>query len=178
VSWIPTLLRVLLLTVIWGALQGSFAPADLLLGAVLATAIVAFAEPLYAGNDPDETRADGTFRPLRRTWRVLVLVVVFLKELIKSSVEVARYTLEPNLSIRSGVLAYPLDVKTDREITVLANLISLTPGTLSLEVSDDQSTLYIHSMSVGADEGRGVIDDIKTSLEKHVHRALGPASAS
>jgi multicomponent Na+:H+ antiporter subunit E len=57
---------------------------------------------------------------------------------------------------------------------MLANLISLTPGTLSLDVSPDCHCLYVHAISVETEDGAEVIDDIKGSLEKHVARALGP----
>jgi multicomponent Na+:H+ antiporter subunit E len=65
-------------------------------------------------------------------------------------------------------------VQTDREITVLANMISLTPGTLSLDVAPDRSAIYIHAIMVSTPGGQDVIDGIKSSLEKHVGRALGP----
>ena len=67
---------------------------------------------------------------------------------------------------RPAILAIPLDVKTDLEITAFANLITLTPGTLSLEVSEDRKTLYIHAMYV---------DDInlfKERLKKGLERRL------
>jgi multicomponent Na+:H+ antiporter subunit E len=103
-----------------------------------------------------------------------VLILVFLKELIKSALVVAREVLRPTLRIRPGVIAYPLDVQTGREITTLANLISLTPGTLSIDVSDDRRVLYIHAFLVQSEEATEVRDQIKETLEKHVARALGP----
>ena len=54
--------------------------------------------------------------------------------------------LSPHPKIRPGIIGVPLDAKTDGEITLLACLITLTPGTLSLDVSDDRKTLYVHSM--------------------------------
>jgi len=175
---VATLVRVLILTIFWAALQGSFAPADLLLGVILGTAVVLFARPLYDANDPSEqTKVSSALRPVQRFGRFLVLVLVFFRELITSSIRVARYTLQPKLNIRSGIVAYPLGVSTDREITALANLITLTPGTMSMHVSDDRSTLYIHTMSVASESGEEVIEDIQTSLELHVRRALGPKDA-
>jgi multicomponent Na+:H+ antiporter subunit E len=166
-----TAIRTLVLTLFWAALQGSFTPFNLAVGAVLGLGIVLFTRPLF----PDEGAGTGqTPRPLRRLWRVTVLLAVFVYELVASSVRVAAYTLQPRLRMRSGIVAYPLDVTTDREITVLANLITLTPGTLTLGVSADQRTLYVHSMSVETDSGDEVVEDIKGSLEKHVHRAIGP----
>jgi multicomponent Na+:H+ antiporter subunit E len=109
--------------------------------------------------------------------RFAILLAVFLRELVTSSIRVTRYVLQPTLTIRSAIVAYPLGVSTDREIAALANLITLTPGTMSLDVSEDKSTLYIHTMSVASEGGEDVIEDIQTSLELHVRRALGPKDA-
>lgn len=174
-----TLIRLLLLTLLWAALQGSFSVGNVLLGAVLAAAVLRLSRPVFAADEsPAEVPFAGRPRPFRRAWRVLVLVLVFARELVESAVEVARYTLQPTLQIRPGIVAYPLDVETDREITTLANLISLTPGTLSLDVDPGRTHLYVHSISVETEDGREVIDGIKTTLEKHVSRALGPVGRS
>lgn len=172
---VATLIRILLLTLVWGALRGSFGVGNLLLGVVLSAAILRLSQPVFQKEGgPDSTTNHRWPRPLRRTWRIAVLLLVFLRELAESALQVAAYTLQPTLQIRPGIVAYPLDVKTDREITMLANLISLTPGTLSLEVAPDRSHLYVHSISVETEDGREVIEGIKSSLEKHVSRALGP----
>jgi multicomponent Na+:H+ antiporter subunit E len=170
---VAPIVRILMLTLIWVALQGSLSL--VLLGVVFGAAILRISRPLFEDRDPAEARrlSEGV-RPLRRLWRVLVLVVVFLRELVVSALQVARYTLQPTLQIRPAIVKYPLDVQTPREITVLANLISLTPGTLSLDVSPDSKHLYVHAISVYSEDGSDVIVDIKESLEKHVGRALGP----
>jgi multicomponent Na+:H+ antiporter subunit E len=172
---IATLIRALVLTLIWAALQGSFSVGNLLFGFVLGLTIVLFARPLYDPVDGTETaRSSARLRPVRRFWRFVVLILVFFRELIVSSVQVAGYIIRPRLQIRSGIVEYPLDVQTDLEITALANLITLTPGTMTLDVDPGQKYLYVHSMTVESDDGREVVEEIKSSLEKHVHRALGP----
>jgi len=172
---VATLVRLLLLTLIWVALQGSLSVGTVLLGLVVGVAILRLSEPLFDQSDPSETRTlrQGV-RPIKRLWRVLVLLVVFLRELLVSALEVARYTLQPTLQIQPAIIEYPLDVQTPREITVLANLISLTPGTLSLDVGADRKHLYVHAISVETAHGSEVVEDIKNSLEKHVSLALGP----
>lgn len=168
-------LRALFLALVWAALQGSFGIPNLLFGFGLGLIVMWLMQPLYALADPRD-RGDGLGigRVVLRVGPFLVLVLVFLWELLKSGLRVAYAVLRPTLRIRPGVIAYPLDVTTGREITVLANLISLTPGTLSLEVSDDRRVLYIHALSVENEEAASVRDGIKRSLEKHVARALGP----
>lgn len=168
-------LRALFLALVWAALQGSFSVPSLLFGLGLGLVVMWFMQPLYELADPrDRDENVATARLLVRLWRLVVLILVFLRELTLSGLRVAREVLRPTLRIQPGVIAYPLDVTTGREITVLANLISLTPGTLSLEVSDDRSTLYIHALSVESEDAAAVCDDIKRTLEKHVARALGP----
>ena len=68
--------------------------------------------------------------------------------------------------MKPGIVAIPLDAKTDLEITFLANLITLTPGTLSLDCSEDRKTLYIHSMYI--DDLEKFRAEIKNTLEKRL----------
>ncbi|MEP4430700.1 MAG: Na+/H+ antiporter subunit E, partial [Hyphomicrobiales bacterium] len=65
-----------------------------------------------------------------------------------SAVSVAKLVLSPKMAINPAFVAYPLKVDKDFEITLLANLITLTPGTLSVDVSPDRRTLYIHAIDV------------------------------
>ncbi len=171
---VATLVRLLLLTLVWVALQGTLSVGNVVLGMIFGWAILRISEPLFDPEDPTESRrlSEGV-RPLSRLWRVFVLLLVFLRELIVSALQVARYTIQPTLQINPAIVEYPLDVTTGREITTLANLISLTPGTLSLDVSPDCQCLYVHAISVDTEDGSDVVADIKGSLEKHVSRALG-----
>jgi multicomponent Na+:H+ antiporter subunit E len=144
----------------------------------LGLVVTLFARPTYDLPQHEARPSLFSVRPLRRTFYVVILILVFLRELVTSSLRVAWYVLQPTLHVHPGIIAYPLDVKTDREITALANLISLTPGTLSLDVSEDRSTLYIHAMQIAGDDPRTVRDEIKNTLERHVARALGPADSA
>ena len=76
---------------------------------------------------------------------------------------------------RSGATSR-LSVPGVREIMLASTVISLTPGTLSLDVAPDRSAIYIHAISVSEPGGQDVIDRIKDSLEKHIHRAIGPSA--
>jgi multicomponent Na+:H+ antiporter subunit E len=68
--------------------------------------------------------------------------------------------------MQPGVIALPLSARTEMEITLVANLISLTPGTLSLDVSDDRKVLYIHAMFLDDEE------ELRRNLKEMEHRAL------
>ena len=78
----------------------------------------------------------------------LALIGLFIKELILSALSVAWLVIQPRPRLRPGIIAYPLTLTTDAGITLLANMITLTPGTLSIDVSDDRRTLYIHAIDV------------------------------
>lgn len=85
---------------------------------------------------------------LRKMWAMLKLLLLFLKELVLSNLAVTLQILRPKLGVRPGVFAYRTELASDWEVMLLANLITLTPGTLTLEVSPDQRTLYIHSIDI------------------------------
>ncbi|AEH60892.1 multisubunit sodium/proton antiporter, MrpE subunit (2.A.63.1) [Methanosalsum zhilinae DSM 4017] len=96
--------------------------------------------------------------------------MVLVIEILKANIILAKIVLSPKLNIKPGTIEYPLDVKSDTGITVIANTISLTPGTITLDVSEDRSMLYIHTINVeDPDEMR---ENIKNKLEKYVVEAF------
>ncbi|MEQ2527146.1 Na+/H+ antiporter subunit E [Robertmurraya yapensis] len=101
-----------------------------------------------------------------RVLAVIKLLFIFLKELVLSNISVLKVVLKPKLDMRPGIFAYETVLTKDWEITVLSNLITLTPGTLVVDVSDDNKTLYIHAMDIAdVDEA---ITSIKESFEKAI----------
>ena len=148
----------LILALVWGAVTASFAPSNLLFGFVLGFL------SLWVVRHQFEKK---TFN---RPARLLALIWLFLEELVLSAVRVARDTLSPRMDFRPAIVAVPLDVKKDVEIMLLANLISLTPGTLSVDVSTDRSTLYIHAMNV--DDPAALRQEIKQGFERRIKEAL------
>lgn len=88
--------------------------------------------------------------PLSRTLRALPLatyyVVLFLKELLTANIDVAYRVLHPSMPIEPDVVEFPLRVQTDGAITTIANSITLTPGTLTMEHDEDTNTLYVHGI--------------------------------
>ena len=82
----------------------------------------------------------------RKLPRFVAFLVFFLKELVKSNIKVAYDVATPVWHMKPGVIAFPLQAETDAEILLVSSFISLTPGTLSLDVSDDRKVLFIHAM--------------------------------
>jgi multicomponent Na+:H+ antiporter subunit E len=102
-------------------------------------------------------------RIIRDTWLWTSLGVRFLIELTRSSLSVAWAIINPNAKLRPAIIAVPLDLKTDARIAALANMVTLTPGTTSLHVSDDRKILYVHVLD--CDDEADVIASIKSSFE-------------
>lgn len=98
------------------------------------------------------------------------LIVFFLYELLLSSVRVAIDVLRPAFTMRPAIIEVPLDVQDDVQITMLANLISLTPGTLSVDVSDDKRNLYVHAMY--GDDPDAEVKRIKRSFERRIQEVF------
>ncbi len=96
------------------------------------------------------------------------MLAFFLWELVLANLRVARDVLLPVGRLRPAIVAVPLDLKTDWQITLLAILITLTPGTLSLDVSTDRKVLFLHAMHV--DDPEALRREIKSGFERRVRR--------
>ncbi|WP_320199209.1 Na+/H+ antiporter subunit E [Agrobacterium sp. rho-13.3] len=126
----------LLFVVIWLAVSGSYTLANLLLGALVAA--------LSLGLIRHQLKTTDTY--WGRVPAILSLGALFIKELALSAWSVAVMAVTPKMNLKPGIFAYPLKLSSDFEITLLANLITLTPGTLSVDVSEDRSVLYVHAL--------------------------------
>lgn len=124
-----------MLALAWAAVSGSFSQLNLLFGFVLGV----FALSLIR-------EQVGTTGYLERVRRILSLALLFFYELMLSAFRVAVLVLKPRIDVKPGIIAYPLKVDRDLEITLLANMITLTPGTLSVDVSHDRRFLYVHAL--------------------------------
>jgi multicomponent Na+:H+ antiporter subunit E len=94
----------------------------------------------------------------------LTLTSLFLRELALSVQEVVLTVIDPRRVRRSAIVAVPLEVRSDAGISVLANMITLTPGTTSLHVSDDRRVLYVHVMNASDQSVRQIKDGFERSV--------------
>jgi multicomponent Na+:H+ antiporter subunit E len=145
----------LLLAIVWVAITGSTAFINLVFGFVLAAIALAIVRSSYGG-----------VLYLGRVRRILALLLLFIRELAKSVWAVAIAVMSPRMDVKPGIFAFPLTVDRDFEITLLANLITLTPGTLSVDVSDDRKTLYVHALDCSDPETirRGIADGFERRI--------------
>ncbi|WP_299481109.1 Na+/H+ antiporter subunit E [uncultured Roseibium sp.] len=149
----------ILMALAWGAVTGSFSEVNLAFGFVLGSGA------LYLIREQV-----GTAEYFSRFGKAVGLALTFVRELVLSAWRVAMIVLRPKIELQPGIIALPLTVDTDFEITILANLITLTPGTLSVDVSDDRKTLYIHCIDVP--DPQATIDDIKNGFERKIMEAF------
>jgi multicomponent Na+:H+ antiporter subunit E len=147
------------LALAWSLTTGAFSLLNLTVGFVLAFLALWL---------PWRMWGDDTY--FRRPWRIVRLMVIFVWELVVSASTVAMLVLTPGLKFRSAIVAVPLGVKHDLGVTLFANLISLTPGTLSLDVSDDRSTLYVHAMDT--EDAEAEKRNMKETFEDPIRKAL------
>lgn len=150
----------LTLTFVWAGLLGGFTLENLVSGFLVSFLVLYIVTRCYRGHD-------GYFGKLPRFFGFLGF---YLWDLVKSNAIIAYDVLTPTHYMKPGVIGIPLDAKTDLEITVLANLITMTPGTLSLDVSPDRKTLYVHAMYI--DDPDRLRADLKENYERRVLELL------
>jgi multicomponent Na+:H+ antiporter subunit E len=108
---------------------------------------------------------------LRRAAAAAALAAIFFRELMLSSWAVTRAAFARQPRTHSAILAVPIELRTDLGIALLANLVSLTPGTTSLHVSDDRRTLYIHTLDAMAPDD--VVASVKDVFERRIAEIEG-----
>lgn len=125
----------LLLALLWTALSGDFTAGTFVTGFVIGYVVLLLSQRAL--------RHDGY---LVRVRRVAGFAGFFLKELVIANLKLAAHVLAPSEGARPGIIGFRLEARSDLEITLLANFITLTPGSLSLALSPDRRTLYVHAM--------------------------------
>lgn len=153
------LLANVLLALAWVALTGHFSAANLGVGFALGFAVLWLA-----------TRLGGPTRYFRQVREVVGFLLFVAWELVLANLRVAYHILAPLDRMRPGIVAVPLDLRTDAEITMLANLITLTPGTLSLDVSASRRVLYVHTLSL--DDPAAFRAGVKAGYERRVQEVF------
>lgn len=145
----------ILLAIAWVALTGEFNAGNFIIGFIIVYLLLALTRP-------HESARTYTLR----VQRLASFSLFFLKELVVSSLRVTVQVLSPTFNMKPAVVAVPLDIRTDTGITLLGNLITLTPGTLTLEVAEDRSQIFIHAMHV--EDVAAFRQEIKQGFERRI----------
>lgn len=175
---------VLALWGVWLLLQQSVDLGHLILGAVLALLLARLApapstaaaqrhsfeglvpEDQVIACDEEHQSDQPDPSPLSRLYAGLQLMTVVLIDILRANLEVARQILGPQADLQTAWIEMPLRVQSDRGITLLTHIITMTPGTLSARISSDRRTLSVHALH--APDPQAVIASIQSRYENRV----------
>ena len=157
---LPMPFHSLLLFIVWLLLNNSVSPGHIVLASFFAITI----PWLVTGMRDDHPKI---LRPLLAIRYVLMV----MKDIITANVEVALLIIGPTKKLKPGFVAIPLDVTTDLGITILASTVSLTPGTVSAEVSKDKAWLFVHALHL--ENEAELIESVKQRYERPIKEIFG-----
>lgn len=145
----------LFLALIWVAVTGEPTPTNFLVGFLLGYLLLWAARNML-----------GCAGYVRKVWKFVGFLLYVAGEIVLASLRVIYDVLTPRHYMRPGILAVPLEAKSDAEIFMLAGLVTLTPGTLSLDVSADRKVLYVYEMYLSDPEKSR--ERIKNGMERRL----------
>ncbi len=158
---LPTPLNSLTLLFVWLMLNNTFSLGHIVLGSVLAIVIPLLCVSLRV---PQHT--------VKRPLKTISYALLVLKDIVVANIEVALLVVGPINKINPGFVAVPLDVTGTFPITVLASSVTMTPGTVSADISKDEKWLYVHVLNMPEDE-QEVIALIKHRYESRIKEIFG-----
>ena len=139
----------------------------LIYGVVISLGVAVFSSRFFIHESPFYL-----YNPVKWLMILVYAVCVFLVELIKANLDVAFRALNPALPVNPGIVKVPVDLKSEYGQSMLANSITLTPGTITMDIAEDkgQTYYYIHWINVTTQDNKAAGDAIKGRLEKGVGR--------
>lgn len=166
----------ILLTAIWCLLTDSFSPLNAILGLSVSLASLAIVREGIG-------RTSGKpWLLVKRPHRAILAFAIFVRELMKASFEIAIQLALPRRywKFNPGIIGIALDAKTDLEIALFSNAITMVPGTLTVDISRDKKILFIHVLDASDHDDASVLDmkrgkireQVKRDFERHIIRAL------
>lgn len=157
----PMPLHSVMLLVVWLMLNNTLSLGHILLGSVLAVVIPWICEPLRVPQPK-----------IKKPLKAITYILIVLKDIVVANIEVALLVIGPMRNIKPGFVAVPLDLKETLPITMLASTVTMTPGTVSCDISSDKKWLYVHVLDMPENE-QEVIDSIKQRYESRVKEIFG-----
>ena len=158
--FLPMPFHSLLLFVVWLLLNNTLAFGHILLALFFAWSIPKLVSGLKHGHPT-----------IKKPWLIVRYFFRVMKDIITANLEVAIMVLGPLKKLQPGFVAVPLDITSDLGVTLLASTVSLTPGTVSAEISEDRKWLYVHALHL--DEGAALIQHVKQRYEQPLKEILG-----
>jgi multicomponent Na+:H+ antiporter subunit E len=149
----------LLLAIVWMFLYGDFSTGNLVVGFLVGLIGIAFSRPVL-----------GSRRYVRSVLGVVHLTVEFVRELVVANIHLARDILRPVPPFRPGFIRFDIRDLGSTQTVLLSNLVSLTPGTLTVDIDEQGNTLYVHTLY--AQDPDAVRHGIRR-FANLIHRATG-----
>ncbi|BFM49807.1 Na+/H+ antiporter subunit E [Marinomonas sp. THO17] len=157
---LPMPFHSVLLFVVWLLLNNSMSAGHIVLALFFAIGI-----PLLINSMHDQ------HPKILKPWKAIGYVLMVMKDIVVANVEVALWIIGPVKKLKPGFVAIPIKIESDLGITILASTVSLTPGTVSAEVSQDKQWLYVHALHVESEQD--LIDSVKQRYEMPIKEIFG-----
>jgi len=150
----------ILVFVVYIAFSGSISTYDIITGVVVGIVVGLITANLVIAN-PGKA-----LNPIRWAWTIVYALYYFFIAEVRAHIDVIRRIVSPSMPIKPGIVRVPIDVKTDYALTLIANSITNTPGTVSVDVDDQRRYLYVHWIYVRAIEPEKTRENISLTFEK------------
>ena len=150
--WLPFPMLSLSLLLLWLLLANQLSVGHLLLGAFLGWAIALLASGFWVD-----------VQPVAKPFKLVKFLLLVLLDIVTANLEVARRILGPQAQLRPGFVVVPLELRDELALTMLTSIVSLTPGTVSADLSDDRRSLLLHCLDVS--DPAALVAQIKSRYE-------------
>ncbi len=140
---------------------------------LIAGIVVSFLVALFSCRFFIHEKAFYLFNPLRFLTFLFYSFIIFFWELLKANWDVAKRALSPKLPINPGIVKIPTELKSEYGLSMLANSITLTPGTITMDIAEDEKGkcwYYIHWIDVASQDPEEAGENIKGTMEKWIRR--------
>jgi len=159
----PRIVLFIFMFIIWVLLAGNVSSHNIIAGLLVAGVITLIMGNMFISNPH-------YFGHITRYFWFLWYVPVFAWECLKANIDVSRRILSPSLPINPGIIKVRTTIKSDIGLTILANSVTLTPGTLCVDIDIEKGFLYIHCIDVRAYDmdkyALGIVDKFEGILKK------------
>ncbi len=146
----------IVLALVWSALTGRFTLGNLATGFAMGYVVLFLLRGVFGGG-----------QYFAKIGQIVRITISFLWELLIANLRVARDVLRPGpMQMKPRVVAVPMDVRGDVPLLLLGDMVSLTPGTLLMDISDDRKTMFLHF--INAPDEEQVKDEVKQGFERQV----------
>jgi len=139
---------------------------------LIAGAVISILVALFSSRFFIHKKAFYLYNPVKFFIMLFYCIIIFMWELIKANVNVAFKALSPKMKINPGFVKVPCELKSEYALSMLANSITLTPGTITMDIVDQgkQTYYYIHWIDVETEDPKAAGDSIKGTMEKWIRR--------